>query len=86
MRTLIESLEQRVLLTDGAAARRLRDEDLDVGRDFFGAEGLLAVLNLTRPELVRRIHEAYLEAGAASSWAWCGTMAGTSRPPRSRPR
>ncbi len=64
MRTLIEALEQRVLLTDGAAARRLRDEDLDVGRDFFGAEGLLAVLNLTRPELVRRTHEAYLKAGA----------------------
>ncbi len=64
MRTLIEALEQRVLLTDGAAARRLRAEDLDVKRDFFGAEGLLAVLNLTRPELVRRTHEAYLEAGA----------------------
>ena len=30
MRTLIEFLEQRVLLTDGAAARRLRAEDLDV--------------------------------------------------------
>ncbi len=64
MRTLIEFLEQRVLLTDGAAARRLRAEDLDVKRDFFGADGLLAVLNLTRPELVRRTHEAYLEAGA----------------------
>ena len=64
MRTLIEALEQRVLLTDGAAARRLRAERLDPQHDFFGAEGLLPVLNLTRPELVRRTHEAYLEAGA----------------------
>lgn len=64
MRTLIEALEQRVLLTDGAAARRLRTEDLDPRRDFFGAEGALPVLNLTRPELVRQVHEAYLEAGA----------------------
>ena len=64
MRTLIEALEQRVLLTDGAAARRLRAEDLDPRRDFFGAEGVLPVLNLTRPELVRQVHEAYLEAGA----------------------
>ena len=64
MRSLIEALEQRVLLTDGAAARRLRAEDLNLKRDLFGAEDLLAVLNLTRPGLVRRTHEAYLEAGA----------------------
>lgn len=64
MRSLIEALEQRVLLTDGAAARRLRAEALDAKRDFFGAEGVLPILNLTRPELVRRVHEAYLDAGA----------------------
>lgn len=64
MRSLIEALEQRVLLTDGAGARRLRDEELDIERDLFGAEDLLPVLNLTRPDLVRQVHEAYLEAGA----------------------
>lgn len=64
MRTLPEALDWRVLLTDGATARQLRSSPIDTARDLYGAEGCLEVLNLTRAELVRRVHVAYLEAGA----------------------
>lgn len=64
MRSLSESLERRVLLGDGAPARQLRVQKLDLKRDFFGAEGCIDVLNLTRAGLVREAHIAYLDAGA----------------------
>ncbi len=64
MRTLSEGLERRVLLGDGAAVRQLRAHELDLERDFYGAEGCIDVLNLTRARLVREAHVAYLEAGA----------------------
>jgi hypothetical protein len=64
MRTLQEALDRRVLLADGALARQLRQHELDPARDFYGAEGLLEVLNLSRGDLVRDTHLAYLRAGA----------------------
>ena len=64
MRSLKEALANRVLLTDGALDWRLETQKLSSQRDFFGAPGLAEVLNLTRPRLVRSVHEAYLRAGA----------------------
>lgn len=64
MRTLIEALDQRVLLADGSTAALLQAHELDLKRDLYGAAGYLDVLNLTRPRLVRDAHLAYLEAGA----------------------
>lgn len=64
MRTIIEALDHRVLLTDGSLARQLQGVALNVKRDFYGAEGCNEVLNLTRAPLIRRIHRSYLEAGA----------------------
>lgn len=64
MRTLIEALDHRVLLTDGSLARRLRAAQLDLTRDLYGVEECLELLNLTRAQLVRESHRAYLRAGA----------------------
>ncbi|SMF82344.1 Homocysteine S-methyltransferase [Tistlia consotensis] len=64
MRTLIEAIDQRVLLTDGSLSRRLRGAQLNVARDLNGVEDCLELLNLTRAQLVREGHRAYLRAGA----------------------
>ncbi len=64
MRTLIDALNQRSLLADGSLARQIDSKSLDLGRDLFGAEGCLEVLNITRADRVREIHRAYLQAGA----------------------
>ncbi len=64
MRSLPGALDRRVLLTDGSLARRVRTHDLDLDRDLFGVRDCIEALNLTRAQLVRDTHIAYLEAGA----------------------
>ena len=64
MRTLVEALEQRVLLADGSVARYLHASKLNEVRDFHGTPRVLPILNLSRPEVVRRSHEAFIAAGA----------------------
>jgi 5-methyltetrahydrofolate--homocysteine methyltransferase len=53
----------RVLVADGAMGTMLQAFDLGLD-DFEGHEGCNEVLNVTRPDVVRQVHEAYLEAGA----------------------
>lgn len=64
MRSVKEALNQRVLLSDGSVSRLLDNADTDMKRDFYGMEKVLSVLNVTRPDLVREAHLAYLLAGA----------------------
>ncbi|MDT3424674.1 5-methyltetrahydrofolate--homocysteine methyltransferase [Paenibacillus forsythiae] len=63
--TLAEALEQRILIFDGAMGTMIQQVPL-TGEDFGGdeLEGCNEMLVLTRPEVIRNIHEAYLEAGA----------------------
>jgi 5-methyltetrahydrofolate--homocysteine methyltransferase len=56
-------LGERVLIFDGAMGTQLMALELSA-EDFGGAHGCNEALVLTRPELVRAIHESYLEAGA----------------------
>src|SRR5919199_178354 len=42
----------------------LQAADLSVEEDFQGLEGCNEILNVTRPDVVRGVHEAYLAAGA----------------------
>jgi 5-methyltetrahydrofolate--homocysteine methyltransferase len=58
-------LRERILVLDGAMGTVLQTKHLTAA-DFGGAayEGCNEYLNLTRPEVVRDIHTAYLEAGA----------------------
>jgi 5-methyltetrahydrofolate--homocysteine methyltransferase len=62
---LVEALEERVLVLDGATGTALQDENL-TAEDFGGddLEGCNENLCRTRPDVVRRIHQRYLEAGA----------------------
>ena len=64
MSTLLELLAGRVLLCDGATGSLVQAMDLDVTKDYWGKENCTEVLNLSRPDLVRQMHHAYLTAGA----------------------
>jgi 5-methyltetrahydrofolate--homocysteine methyltransferase len=59
-----DTLSERVLLCDGAMGSRVQAMDLDVARDYQGQENCTEVLNLSRPDVVRQIHEGYFAAGA----------------------
>ncbi len=65
MRDYLHLLTERVLIYDGAMGTQLMA--LDLSADDFGGEryaGCNEALVLTRPDVVRSIHAAYLEAGA----------------------
>jgi 5-methyltetrahydrofolate--homocysteine methyltransferase len=57
------ALGGRVLVADGAMGTMLQASDA-VLDDFAGFEGCNEILNVTRPDIVRSVHEAYLAAGA----------------------
>ncbi|MBA3489178.1 MAG: homocysteine S-methyltransferase family protein, partial [Longispora sp.] len=61
--SLLSALSARVLVADGAMGTMLQTYDLPL-EDFEGHEGCNEILNVTRPEVVREIHEAYLAVGA----------------------
>lgn len=60
-----EQLKKKILILDGAMGTMLQQESLTV-EDFGGEEyeGCNEILNLTRPDIIQKIHETYLEAGA----------------------
>ncbi|MGI8614669.1 MAG: methionine synthase [Nocardioidaceae bacterium] len=60
---LRRALAERVVVADGAMGTMLQRFDLSL-TDFDGHEGCNEVLNVTRPDVVTEIHDAYLEAGA----------------------
>ena len=55
-------LHSQVLVADGAMGTMLQAADPGV-EDFDGHEGCNEVLNVTRPDIVRQIHDAYLAVG-----------------------
>ncbi len=57
-----ERLGSRVLVVDGAMGTMLQDADPSL-EDFQGLEGCNEILNVTRPDIVRTVHEAYLAVG-----------------------
>ncbi|GGM51425.1 methionine synthase [Dactylosporangium sucinum] len=61
--TFLTTLRERVLLADGAMGTMLQAADLTLD-DFEGHEGCNEVLNVTRPDVVRGVHEAYFAAGS----------------------
>ena len=60
---LREALAERVVVADGAMGTMLQASDATL-EDFEGHEGCNEILNVTRPDIVRGVHEAYLEVGA----------------------
>ena len=63
MSTLRTALAERVVVADGAMGTMLQASDATID-DFDGYEGCNEILNVTRPDIVTGIHDAYLEAGA----------------------
>ncbi|MBM0275793.1 methionine synthase [Micromonospora sp. STR1s_6] len=64
MRTsLMDVLADRILIADGAMGTMLQAADLTLD-DFDGLEGCNEILNVTRPDVVRGVHDAYLAVGA----------------------
>ena len=59
---LSAALAQRVLVADGAMGTMLQAHHL-ADSDFEGHEGCNEILNITRPDAVRAVHDAYLGAG-----------------------
>ncbi|MER7000132.1 methionine synthase [Streptomyces sp. NPDC000410] len=60
--TLREALTSRVVVADGAMGTMLQAQDPTM-EDFQQLEGCNEVLNVTRPDIVRSVHEAYFSVG-----------------------
>lgn len=63
--TIEQQLKKKILILDGAMGTMLQQANL-TAEDFGGEEyeGCNEMLTLTRPDVIRNIHEIYLEAGA----------------------
>jgi len=57
------ALGSRVLVADGGLGTMLQAHDPTLD-DFAGLEGCNEILNVTRPDIVRAVHDAYFAAGA----------------------
>ncbi len=57
------ALAERVVIADGAMGSMLQSSSATLD-DFAGHEGCNEILNLTRPDVVRAVHEGYLAAGS----------------------
>jgi len=60
---LLATLRERVVVADGAMGTMLQDADLSLD-DFAGLEGCNEILNVTRPDVVRGVHDAYFAVGS----------------------
>src|SRR5918992_631995 len=62
-RPFLDLARERVVVLDGAMGANLQTRDLDLQRDWLGHENASEVLNLSRPDIIQEIHEAFLEVG-----------------------
>lgn len=60
---IIERMKRRILLLDGAMGTMIQKMDLTAA-DFNGAAGNNDILNITRGDVIEKIHREYIEAGA----------------------
>ncbi|MEE9278113.1 MAG: methionine synthase [Dehalococcoidia bacterium] len=66
--SILDVLRERVLILDGATGTGIQDigltpEDFAGDTGDLGLDGCNEILNLTNPEMVRRLHAPYLEVG-----------------------
>ncbi len=59
---LRRALSERVVVADGAMGTMLQAHDLSL-EDFEGYEGCNEILNVTRPDVVRAVHDEYFAVG-----------------------
>src|SRR5882762_3292515 len=63
-KTLVELMNERVLVIDGAMGTMIHAAPLSIDVDYLGRENCPEILNVTRPDVIQGIHREYLEAGA----------------------
>ncbi|CAG7622787.1 Methionine synthase [Leucobacter soli] len=59
---LLDAIRERVVIADGAMGTQLQDAAPTLD-DFHGLEGCNEILNVSRPDIIRDIHDAYLAVG-----------------------
>ncbi|AEG44545.1 methionine synthase [Isoptericola variabilis 225] len=59
---LLQAMRTRVVVADGAMGTMIQDADPTL-EDYEGHEGCNEVLNVSRPDIIRSVHDAYLEVG-----------------------
>ena len=62
MKSLRETLTERVVIVDGAMGTMLQAQNPTLD-DFQGHEGCNEILNVSRPEMVKEVHRSYLKVG-----------------------
>lgn len=60
----LQELERRVIVVDGAMGTSIHAANLDLERDYCGCENCTDIISLTRPDVLERLHGAFLEVGA----------------------
>lgn len=60
---LLDAVNHRVVIADGAMGTMLQDRELSLEDDFLGLEGCNEILNATRPDVLADIHDAYFAVG-----------------------
>ena len=64
LQALKASLEDRILIFDGAMGTMIHQAPLSIETDYQGRENCPEILVVSRPDVIGGIHRAYLEAGA----------------------
>ena len=59
----LDLVRRRVVVLDGAMGSNLQTRQFDLKRDWMNQENISEVLNITRPEVIQEIHEAFLAVG-----------------------
>ncbi|QOD03044.1 methionine synthase [Pseudarthrobacter sp. BIM B-2242] len=60
---LLDAVNHRVVIADGAMGTMLQGRELSLDDDFLGLEGCNEILNHTRPDVLADIHDAYFATG-----------------------
>ncbi|MBT2588164.1 methionine synthase [Arthrobacter sp. ISL-95] len=61
--SLLDAVNHRVVIADGAMGTMLQDRELSLETDFQNLEGCNEILNDTRPDVIADIHDAYFAVG-----------------------
>src|SRR5216117_1948455 len=59
----LQLVSERVVVLDGSMGANLQSRDFDLKRDWCGHENCCEMLNLSRPEVIRSVHESFLNVG-----------------------
>ena len=63
-RALRQTLDERVLVIDGAMGTMIHQVPLSLNADYEGHENCPEILVATRPDVIENIHRFYFDAGA----------------------